>query len=273
MISVWVGVGAIAVLFLLYVLYGYVYRLLTTPQQWTAIHQRIPQVVIDQQQVQIQYIRDFEYDRQGKIKRQRYFDARYDIDCVEKVWCCITHFARPGIAHVLLSFEFTDGRFLALSVEARCQSRQRYHPLKGLFFIYPKLMLFGSEQDLIGLRYLHLKHKTYLYPLNLTMQGRRHLFAAIAQQAQQQQNNMQRYHSIFNNCLTSLAKYTKLWHWSRSMWDYRILLPGYCDALALQTGLMQADSLAQLRQQALIEPNIITEIDKQFSCLLRKNYL
>lgn len=49
-----------------------------------------------------------------------YYDATYDASQIERVWYLIEPFSsKEGPAHTMLSFEFSDGRFLAVSAEIR----------------------------------------------------------------------------------------------------------------------------------------------------------
>jgi hypothetical protein len=105
--------------------------LLTATIGWTAIHpthgrdwlteQRLlPRAQFRDSLVTVENVRDFRWGP-GAGLRSAWEPRTYDLSSVETVWYVLTPFSRDrrGPAHAFVSFGFADGRYLAISVEAR----------------------------------------------------------------------------------------------------------------------------------------------------------
>jgi len=245
----------------------------TQALNWTAIHKKSPIIALDNTKVSIQNIKDFSYSPDGKIQTHRYFDQCFDINQIKAVWYGVAHFSGFGIAHAFLSFEFEDGQFLVTSIEARRKSKEKYSPLKGLFNHYNKIIVFGTESDIIGLRSHYLNHQVYLYPLEMDALESQNLFDGVLQDAIKLQNQPAFYNTFLDNCFTGIAKFNSNWNILRNLFDYRVLLPGFSDALAQKMGLVdQTLPIKALRLKAKVNPNHSQPRDDDFSKQIRKNY-
>lgn len=158
---------------------------------------------------------------------------------MKQVWYGISHFSDYGLAHVFLSFEFTNQQYLVLSIEARLQqSDDSYHPIQGLFRQYTKTLVWATEADVIDLR-THIRHeKLYLYPLKLNTLSKQILLLNFVRMTQALNEHAEFYNSLNDNCLTSLLRASPTYnHWQQWL-DYRITLPGYSDEWAFEKGLI-----------------------------------
>ncbi len=81
-------------------------------------------------------------------------DRTYRLDQVATVWYVLVPLSTAwrGPAHAFVSFGFDDGRYLAISVEARREVGETYGVLKGLFRRFELIYVVGDERDLIGRR-------------------------------------------------------------------------------------------------------------------------
>jgi hypothetical protein len=193
---------------------------------------------------------------------------------MQNVWYGISHFGENGLAHVLLSFEFNDNRFLALSIEARLQDKdvKGYHPLKGLFGAYTKTIVLATEQDVIGLR-THVRGEPfYLYKLQIPELYTKALLLNFLRKAQALNVTPAFYNSIIDNCMTGLLAESHQFQSITSWMDTRILLPGNSDELAYELGFIQTNKpFDAIRKAALVEPSVTDLEDPDFSNKIRKN--
>lgn len=237
---------------------------------WNASHARLPDVQQHGESVQIQGLRDFRYHVDGRIADARYLEQSFDLAALERVWLGISHFGKNGLAHTFLSFEFADGQYLAVSVEARQRPEQSYHPLRGMLRQYHKIIVLGTEQDIVGLRSHIRGERVLLYPLQLDAVQRRHVLQGILADVTELAQQPGFYHTLIDNCTTSLLRHDpqhKVW---RGLLDYRILLPGHSDAYAVERGwLEQPRSLSQLRREAQTN-SAIAPTARHFSERLRQ---
>lgn len=239
--------------------------------EWQSGHTLLPDIKIQEELVHIGNLRDFRYHPQGQIREVRYTEGSYHLSQLQQVWFGISHFGDHGLAHTFLSFEFAGNNYLTASIEARMRPDQSYHPIRGLLRQYQKIIVLGSEADIIGLRSHVRAERVLLYPLQLEAGQQQHLFRGILADAQALHQHPEFYNTLLDNCTTSLLRHDPQHRIWKALFDYRILLPGYSDAYAWERGWLNNDQeLAELRRQALVDSLILPD-DDHFSHLIRRN--
>ena len=238
-----------------------------------------PIVDINGDIITINNLRDFRYQASftggDNIIEARYIERQYKLSEVKQLWYGISHFAEHGFAHVFLSFEFSDGQFLVVSVEARLEQQHSdgYHPLKGLLRQYQKTLVLATEEDVIGLRTHIRKEQLYLYPVTLSQLRLKALLLNHLRSSEDLLDNPSFYNTFSDNCMTGLLKVTStLNHWWQWL-DYRIILPGYSDQLLFQYEEDQQHSKLDFtawQQQHLINPAHSTIDSPRFSLDIRE---
>ena len=221
-------------------------------REWIAEQDRLPEVVFDGDVASLRNVRDFRYDATGAVAEQRYEDRRYDLTRLDSVWYGISQISRfPGIAHTFLSFGFSDGTYLAVSIEARREVGEGYGPLRGLFRNYEVIYVLGDERDVIGLRSHVQRLPVRLYRIAIAPEEGAWLLRALLAEADEINRTPRFYNTLIDNCTTGIAKYaTPMPAWRRLL-DYRIVLPGYSDRLVRDLGLLGS---APTGARALIDP-------------------
>ena len=217
--------------------------------EWLPGHARLPEISIGEDTLTIRHLRDFRYHPDGRIREARYRQLQLSLDSLQQVWLGISHFADNGLAHTFLSFEFADGQSLVASVEARMRPGQDYHPLPGILRQYHKIIVLGTEQDIIGLRSYIRGERVLFYPLTLNAKQQQHLLRGMMHDVQAISQQATFYNTLLDNCTTSLLRHDprhRPWH---SLLDYRILLPGHADAYARERGWISTQ-LPLARQRA-----------------------
>jgi uncharacterized protein DUF4105 len=248
---------------------------------WSSPYQVIPQVRIYDDTLSITNLRDFRYDDNGAVTQARYIDREYPLSGLRDVWFGLSHFGPNGLAHAFASFEFSNGEFLVVSIEARLREDQvHYRPVTGALRGYTKFVVLATEQDVVGLRSHIRKEPVYLYRLQGSMLQGRALLLNYMRRAETLSAHPEFYNTLTDNCLTGLlaesGRYTSLHHWL----DYRILLPGYSDALLLEKGFIGLDQqevfsgdmdgyLQAVRIQAHIDPEKTSLDAPDFSTKIR----
>lgn len=198
--------------------------------------------------VMIRQLRDFDYEADGTPITRR-LDARYALDRLQSVWFVLTPFSTTfrGPAHAFLSFGFDDGRYVAVSVEARREVGEEYSLVDGMLRRFEVAYIIGTERDLIGRRALHDGDDVYLYPIATTPDRARRLFREMLVRANAVQDEPEFYHTLWNNCTTNIVDHVNRLVPGRIPPSIRVLLPGYADALALSLGLIRGASVEEVR--------------------------
>lgn len=236
---------------------------------------KLPEVTLNNNLLSIKNIRDFSYDNNGNITQESYIDMQYPVNTLQRVWFGISHFDDFGIAHALLSFEFAPQQYLAVSIEARLtEENGSYHPVNGLFRQYTKIVLLGTERDIIGLRSHIRREELYLYPLKLSNIEQQALLLNFMRKVSSLNKKPEFYNTLTDNCLTGLLNLA-FEDQSLPWWmHWQILLPGFSDQLAFKHGLLNIESsLSNARKAALVENSISNANSRVFSQHIRANYL
>ncbi|MEX2530880.1 MAG: DUF4105 domain-containing protein [Gemmatimonadota bacterium] len=196
-----------------------------------------------------------------------------DLTKIRQVWYVLTPFSTSwrGPAHSLVSFEFTDGEFLAISVEARRETGETYGILKGMLKRFEILYVAGDERDLVGMRAVHQGDSVYVYPARATEEGVRTLLLDMVEEANRLRSDPMSYHSLRVNCTTRLVDHVNRVAAVPIRWSWRILLPGYSDALAHRLGLLDTDlPLGEARRRWYVNERARRWIDAEdFSLRIR----
>lgn len=202
-----------------------------------------------------------------------YYDRTYNLNKLAQAYYAVIPFGKqPGAAHTILSFEFTDGKYLALSVEIRKEANETYSALKGLFKQYELMYVLADEQDVIKLRTNHRKNDVFLYPSTASKEKIRAVFIDILERVNKLKAQPEFYNTFFNSCTQNLAEHVNHITPHRIPLDIRIYLPAYSDTLAYELGLINNSiPFQELREQHYITKRAqAIGDDPNFSELIRQ---
>jgi len=229
------GVGAALVLF-----YFSIYP--SNDRDWSPDQILLPQTTFDGRFAHIRNIRDIAY-RSATDYAPAWFDAAYNLDKLDSLWFMVEPFGTwEGPAHTLLSFGFSGGEYVAISVEIRKEKGESYSPVKGLLKRYELMYVVGTEKDLIGLRAVHRKHDVYLYPIKAPKEKIERLFVSMLKRANALAEHPEFYNTLTNTCTTNIVRHlNEVAERPVSPWRLSILLPGHSDKLAYDLGLIDTN--------------------------------
>lgn len=218
-------------------------------RSWSVEQALLPHIVLEDRIIHINNIRDFTY-RSSDDFTPAYRDQTYYLDRLERVWFVLAPFSRAwrGLAHIFLSFGFSDGRYLSISVEARRQIGQSFSLWKGALRQFELIYVIGEERDLIGLRAAIWDTPVYLYPMRATPDQAQGVFLHMLRRAQALEQQPAFYNTFTNNCTTNILDAVNAIAPKPIRLGLKLLLPGYSDALAHKRGLIDTElSLAAAR--------------------------
>lgn len=239
-------------------------------RNWKTEYKVLPAIEFDGSRMTVRNIRNFAYSPDREIQEIRYYDRTFDLNALESAWYGISHFAGLGLAHTFLSFGFQNGEFVTVSVEARLEVAESYHPVTGLFRNYELAYVIGDERDIIGLRTHIRKEKVYLYRLEIDTATAGRVFREMLETADRVYRTPRFYNTLFDNCTTNLIDLAKNLSFFEKYFDYRILLPGFSDELAYEKEVVRTDvPLEQLRESSLLDSKACQIEDPDFSEKMR----
>ena len=252
-----------------------VWRTIPTPsnqRDWIAPHGRLPKVEIRGNDVAIRDVRNFRYDTSGTVARAAWEDRSYDVQHLNSAWLGVSPFgAVPGVGHVFVSFGFDDGRYLAISVEARRERDEQYGVVRGLLRAFELIYVIGDERDVVGLRTNVWQDEVYLYPVRAAATDLRAAFLDIVARAGALNAHPEFYDTALNSCSSNLARHVNRIAPGRIPSSYKLLFAAFSGELAHDVGLLDVEGeLAPVREQYHVNARASGDVDAgDFSARIR----
>lgn len=258
---------------------GYIYLQSMTPsldKDWAIDQQILAKIEFQDDWVFIKNIRNFEYSSTSEYI-ESYYDSTYKIDEINSVDYIIEPFWEiDGFAHTMLSFWFSDWRYLVVSAEIRKEVGESFHPVSGLLNKYEIVYIIGDEKDLIKLRANYRKDTVIMYPIKIQQHKIQELFISVIKRADTLSKNPEFYNTLTNTCSTSVLRHVNDVRAMNSKniisWSKQILLPSHSDEIAYNLGLINTNlSLEDAREYYTI--NALSEKyweDINYSKAIRK---
>jgi hypothetical protein len=205
-------------------------------RDWVVSVAKLPHVTIEDNQARISNIRDFDY-RTEKDFTPRYYERTFDLNRLETIDYALSYWdGNKAVAHTILSFGFSDGEYLAVSVETRLEQGEPQSGLRGLFKQYELIYILGDERDLLRLRTKFRKEEVFLYPTTIDRENVRKLFLVIMERVNNIASQPEFYNTISQSCLSSLMSDFKKVMAPRSFFDFRRIQNGYSDEMLYENG-------------------------------------
>lgn len=256
------------------------YSILVLPQKpsltrdWSSDQRILARTEFSENRVSITNIRNAKYRTKDDYDIH-YYDKTFDLDKIETLWYVVEPFAGygKGAAHTFVSFGFEGGDYIAISAEIRKEKDESFSALSGLFRQYELVYIVADERDVLGLRANYRNDDVFLYPVRVNKEQIRALFIAMLTRANILGTKPEFYNTLTNNCTTSIVNHANdIVQNPTSLWNYKILMPGYSDKLAQELGLIDSSiSITELRAKYRInERAALYASDPLFSQRIRE---
>jgi hypothetical protein len=220
-------------------------------RDWTADNDRLARAEFHGDRVRIHNVRNARYQSPQNYQ-VRWEERGYDLRTLRRAWFLVEPFSRDwrGPAHTLVSFEFSDGRFLAISAEIRKERGEVFSPIKGLLRRFEIIYVVADERDVIQLRTRYRRDPVYLYPVRAEPERVRAIFVDMLQRANQLADHPEWYNTLTNTCTTSLVRHMNRFAQRKVGFSWKVMFPGYSDRLAYDLGVIDSDlSFAETRER------------------------
>jgi hypothetical protein len=222
-----------------------VYRATQRPsndRRWIEPQSVAPTVTREGDLVTVAGVRDFRW-RSATDYDARWETRRYDLSQLRRLWFGLSPFAGRwrGPAHTFLSFEFADGQFVSISVEARREVGEEYGVVAGLLNRFEVIYVVGDERDVIGLRTHVWGDPVHLYPIATPPEKVREVFVSMLGHASELEARPAFYNTFAHNCTSALLRAANEARDRPIPFGIDVLLPGYSDRRLLRLGLLDTD--------------------------------
>lgn len=234
--------GVVAATLVLAVPFTWFFLLTPTNQRdWQDSVARVPVVDFDGDIVTIRDQRAFRY-RAADDYDIDWVERSYDLDQLTGVDVMFVYWGSPDIAHTMLSFAFSTGPRLVVSVETRMESGEQYGALRSFFKQYELIYILADERDVVALRTNHRDEDVYIFPLPIKPIQRRELLVEILTRANELGQEPDFYRTIGANCTTTLLKDLGQARGHQAPWRIEVLLNGRMPRMAYDRGQFPTDA-------------------------------
>jgi hypothetical protein len=225
-------------------------------REWEPENAVLAYAAIDGDRITLHNIRNFDY-RTDTDFTPAYYDRTFDLRQLDAVDLFAVYWMGPSIAHVFLSFGFTDGGHVAFSIETRREKGQSYSSIAGFFRQFTLYYAVGDERDIVRVRTNYRKdplERVYLYRLRGSDAAAKRLFLGYLEHINELKEHAEWYNTITSNCTTSIWVMTRL-NPGHVPFSWKILLSGYVPEYLYGKGKLDTSMpFAELQQRAYINP-------------------
>lgn len=249
----------------------YFSRVPRNDREWSLDQRVLSHAKFTGDEVTVFNIRNFTYKSVTDYE-PNYYDKTFNLNELVSVDYIVEPFGNMGAAHTFLSFGFSTGDYLAISVEIRKEVGESFSPLKGLLRNYELMYVVADERDVIKLRTNYRQDAVYLYPIKISKEHMRILFSDMLTRTNKLREKPEFYNTVTNTCTTNIVSHVNHIAPAHIPWDVRLLLPENSDVLAYELGLIDTSvSLEELRKHHKINDKAAQYADStDFSKLIRK---
>jgi hypothetical protein len=241
-------------------------------EDWIPKHARTPHVEIRGDKVHVGNVRNFTWRTETDFT-PGYYDRVYDLNAISSMYYVLSPiFDLRPVAHVWVSFGFSDGQHVSVSVEARGVNGSPYGLFASMFRQFQLIYVVGDERDVVGLRGAIWQNEVRFYPARTTPERMRAIFVDMMERAHKLEEHPEFYHLITNNCMNNVTRHLRRLGGRPLPSELRLLLTGSSDRLAFDYGYIDTDLPFEKAREAyrIDEWMRQTPLDESFSQRLRE---
>jgi hypothetical protein len=239
-------------------------------RDWSPDVARTARAAFHGSSVAIQNVRNFKYRSESDYD-QRWETRAYDLERIRGVDLFLSFWGPTQIAHTIVSWEFDDGQYLAISIETRKEKGASYSALRGFFRQYELYYVVADERDLVGLRTNYRGEQVYLYRIRIPRPQARALLVDYLNEVNLLAEHPRWYNALTQNCTTTIRGHAQN-AGAGGRLDWRLLANGHLDQLLYERGQINTDlPFASLRVRSNItERAKIADDSPDFSVRIRQ---
>ena len=214
-------------------------------------------------------VRDFDW-RTDTDFTEKWSKRSYDLSKLNTLDLFLAYWGGPEMAHVIMSFGFEGGEYLAWSVEVRREKTSEFSPIADAFKSHTLVYLATTERDSVRLRSNVREEDVRLYRLNTPPDQARALLEEYVVESTALAEQPKFYNSITANCATVVFKLVRA-AGSTLPFDWRLVVNGFLPGYLYEHGaVVTTMPLSELIERGRISPQAkAADQSPDFSRLIR----
>jgi hypothetical protein len=239
-------------------------------RDWQRDVARAPTAVIDGDRVTVRNVRNFAYRSETDFD-ERWEERTFDLGKLEGMDVFFSHWGSPWIAHTIMSWWFSDGQHLAVSIETRKETHEEYSAVAGFFRQYELIYVAADEEDVVKLRTDFRGEEVYLYRLARPKERARALLVDYLEAMNELAEEPGWYNALTTNCTTTIRQ--RVLHAGGNLpLSWKLLANGHLPELLYEQGALDAGlPFAELRAASRInERALAVRPGEDFSAQIRE---
>ena len=208
-------------------------------RDWQADVAREPTAEIQGDLVTVRNVRNFRYRSETDFD-ERWEERHFDLAKLDGLDVFFSHWGSPWIAHTIMSWSFSDGQHLAVSIETRKEKGETYSAIAGFFRQYELIYIAADEADVVKLRTDFRHEDVYLYRLRIPKERARALLLDYLEAMNQLAREPGWYNALTTNCTTTIRQ--RVMHAGGNMpLSWKLLANGHLPELLYERGRLDTD--------------------------------
>lgn len=223
-------------------------------RQWSADVSRIFNYEKQGNIVTIHNIRNFNWHTETQF--DEHWDSRtFNLDHITGVNIITSYWMGPEIAHTLVSFNFSDQRPLAFSLETRKEKTESFSAIGGFFRQFELSLLAADEKDIIYTRSNVRGEQVYFFPVQMPKAEAKALFVKYLVKTDQLAQKPEWYNTLSSNCTTLVFDMVQAISPKKLPLDYRLIASGYLPNYLYDLGALEHQwTMKQWYEKAHLNP-------------------
>ncbi len=263
---------ALAAAIFLAVLIWYVSLQPKQQADWQPDVAELSRAELDGDRLTIHNVRNFDYRSETEFT-PRWETRSYELSKLDGLDIFFSHWSGPAIAHTILSWSFSDGQHLAISIETRKVVGQQYSAIAGFFRQYPIYYVVADERDVVRLRTNYRGENVWLYRVKpLRPEGARALLLDYVASINALAERPAWYNALTDNCTTSIQRHARHLNPAGNPFDWRLLANGHMPELLYEQGRIETNlPFEELQRRSHIDARAkAADEDPAFSARIRE---